>query len=550
MAAPQPPKSKVGFVLTQHEEDRTRRARILVGGSITLALLIALGTLLRHLLVPMPPLLWVPLASAVLIFGAAPLLYRFLGLVATGVIVPAVMAVAVGSVSYNQAGLATPMASALVLPPLIATLFGGRRAGLGVALLSGLILYWLYALELSGHAFVGMRMDSTQLARTRLNVLGIVLAIAAAIAWLYEHERVRRETRLREVQGRYELAIEGSEDGLFDLLVDSRTSLYSHAFKKLLGYAPDAELNTSLFELISDASALEASLRALREEGGHVDLELQLRLASGQLQWFQLRGVLVQQLTQARLVGSIRDISARKQAESLKDEFVATISHELRTPLTSIHGSLVLLEHTAADTLAPDARALLDISRRNTDRLRALVDDLLDVQRLEMGGFALTYSACDVGLLLKETLALNLGLEARHKVKLVQSDVPEGRVELDRTRIQQVLSNLISNACKFAPAGSEVILGASLSDDVLRLSVTDQGPGVPSGFEAKLFQRFSQADSSAVRAHSGTGLGLYISRRIVESHGGHIAYRREHAASVFELSLPVRPLMDASSNTP
>ena len=358
MAASQPPDSTAGFMLRQDDEDRDRRARILVGGPLTMSVLVARAAFFRHLLSPVPLALLVPLGSAVLILGAAPLLHRFLGLTTTGIVVPVTITAAIGSVAYSQAGLGTPVATALALPPLIATLFGGRRAGAGVAALSGLVLYWLYALKVNGHVFLGMRMDGTQLARARLNVLGVVVAIAAAIAWLYEHERVRRETRLREVQARYELAVEGS--------------------------------------------------------------------------------------------------------------------------------------------------------------------------------------ACDLRQLLDETLALNAGLEEKHGVKLeLAADASDATVQLDRGHIQQVLTNLVSNACKFAPAGTAVTVGAAPTPDELRMHVSDHGPGVPAGFETRLFQRFAQADGSAVRAHPGTGLGLYISRRIVESHGGRIAYRREDAASVFEVTLPI-----------
>jgi PAS domain S-box-containing protein len=353
------------------------------------------------------------------------------------------------------------------------------------------------------------------------------------------------------VQARYALAVEGSEDGLFDLLIDSRATLYSPAFKHLLGYAPDAPLDASLFQLASRPASLEATLRDVQHTGGNVDVEVKLRRQDGQVGWFQLRGIVVRELTQTRLVGSIRDIDARKQAESLKDEFVATVSHELRTPLTSIHGSLALLEHTAGDSLTPDARGLVDITRRNTDRLRALVDDLLDVQKLEMGGVVLTREPCDVQDLLNETLALHAGLEEKHGVRLkLAAHLPRAQVPLDRRRIQQVLTNLVSNACKFAPPGSAVTLDASLSGDELRLRVSDLGPGVPAGFDAQLFQRFAQADSSAVRMHSGTGLGLYISRRIVESHGGHIGYRRENATSVFEVTLPAHGGRGARGDEP
>ncbi|MEA1676656.1 ATP-binding protein [Nitrospirillum sp. BR 11163] len=233
----------------------------------------------------------------------------------------------------------------------------------------------------------------------------------------------------------------------------------------------------------------------------------------------------------------LRDITHRKEVERMKDAFISTVSHELRTPLTSIHGS-IRLALGMPDALSVQAQNLLRIAGRNSERLIAIVNDLLDIERIESGTLDLKADRLDLSELAAETVATLRPMAEEHTVTLRYTTSGPLPVVGDPRRLRQVLANLISNAIKYSnPGGAVTVLGGA-EEGRVRLSVHDNGPGVPDWFKPRLFQKFAQADSSDSRQKGGNGLGLSIVKAIVERHGGHVTLNSHPGDTEFVLTLP------------
>jgi PAS domain S-box-containing protein len=222
----------------------------------------------------------------------------------------------------------------------------------------------------------------------------------------------------------------------------------------------------------------------------------------------------------------LHDISERRQMERLKSEFISTASHELRTPLTAIYASLDMLQSGMAGELPPDAMELLEVSHKSAQRLVRLVNDVLDVEKIESGGMSYQFVVQPLLPLVQQAIEATQTFADEYKVHIDLVAMP-GRdlVTVDADRIVQVVVNLLSNAAKFSPAsGAAVMVCLAPRDGVVRLSVTDTGPGIPLEFQDRVFQRFAQADSSDRRQRGGTGLGLNICKSILVAHHGTIDF--------------------------
>lgn len=221
----------------------------------------------------------------------------------------------------------------------------------------------------------------------------------------------------------------------------------------------------------------------------------------------------------------MHDITERKRVEKLQREFVSTVSHELRTPLTSITASLGLICGGTMGAVPAHLQELLDIAHQNSGRLSALIDDLLDIDKLYAGKMRFTLAVQPLQPLLEQALRSNQAYAERYCRGIRLSDCPAVSVRIDARRLQQVLSNLLSNAAKFSPASEYIELRATMADDDhVRVSVQDRGPGIAEGFRERIFQKFAQADSSDTRQQGGTGLGLAISKELIEHMNGRIGF--------------------------
>jgi signal transduction histidine kinase len=238
----------------------------------------------------------------------------------------------------------------------------------------------------------------------------------------------------------------------------------------------------------------------------------------------------------------VHDISERKEVERLKDEFISTVSHELRTPLTSIYGSLDLLVSGIAGELPKDVRELLQISHESTQRLIRLINDMLDLDKIASGKLEYRMEPQDLRVLVQQAVRDTQAYADGYRVRLVLEEGEDARVIADADRIVQVCVNLLSNAAKFSPADGQVTVQLAVVGGVARVSVIDNGPGIPAEFHDRMFQRFAQADASDRRAKGGTGLGLSICRSIVQAHGGSMAFTSEPGVRTeFYFELPIAP---------
>jgi PAS domain S-box-containing protein len=217
-----------------------------------------------------------------------------------------------------------------------------------------------------------------------------------------------------------------------------------------------------------------------------------------------------------------RDITEAKKVERMKNEFVSTVSHELRTPLTSIRGALGLLEGGVVGQLDDAALEIVRIARTNSDRLIRLVNDMLDLEKIEAGKLDMVFRDVSAEALATSAVDSVRGMADQAGVGLVSEVPADLRVRVDFDRAVQVLTNLLSNAVKFSSRGTIVTLRARSVRGRARFEVVDQGPGIAPELRARLFQRFEQLDASDARAKGGTGLGLAISKAIVEQLGGTI----------------------------
>ena len=320
------------------------------------------------------------------------------------------------------------------------------------------------------------------------------------------------------------------------------------ALARLSGYEVGALLKKMrLAELLSrkDFVQLSHDVRNLLKSGvtKTYQNQFQLRTRSRELRWglFNLSWTFDSNLSEYVYIAQIVDITDQKRVEQIKSEFVATVSHELRTPLTSIKGALGLLGVAGGDALPDKAHRLLDIASVNADRLTTLVNDILDLEKISSGEVPFEFEAVPLQEIITHTLDEMQGMAGDHGNTLVSAaDDPAVLVHVDAGRMQQVLRNLVSNACKFSDVDTLIVVRVEEQDDTAIIYVENTGPPVPESFREQIFDAFTQVDGSDTRRMGGTGLGLNIAKQIVMRLGGRMGFEQKPASrTVFWFTCPL-----------
>lgn len=350
---------------------------------------------------------------------------------------------------------------------------------------------------------------------------------------------------LRPAEEKFRLAVEASPNGMLMMARDGRMVVVNAEIEQQFGYRRE-ELVGRTVEML-----LPKRLRAqhIRHRNGFIAYPLVHRMGAG-LDLFGLRKdgtefpieVALNPINtgEGLILGVIVDIGEHKRMERLKDEFVSTVSHELRTPLTSISGSLGLLMGKWADKLPEQVARLLTIADQNSQRLLRLINDILDIEKIESGNVVFNLRRIDVRPLLDQVIEANRAFADGHgaRIRLDPASV-DVEVNADPDRLAQVITNLLSNAIKFSPANAEVLVAVERNGAIARISVRDHGCGVPIEFRPRIFEKFAQADNPGPRQKGGTGLGLSIVKQIVERLGGQVGFDdAPDGGTIFYVELP------------
>ena len=354
-------------------------------------------------------------------------------------------------------------------------------------------------------------------------------------------DRARSAEALRASEARTRAVVDHMMEGL--IVVDEKTVVRSinPAAERIFGYTAAELVGRPLAVLVPETvggDALTFLREARRRALGRIT-EFEGRRKNGEV--FPLELSLFEFRTPEgwRLGGSIRDVSESREVERLKKEFVSTVSHELRTPLTSIRGSLGLLAGGVLGKLPQEAVEVVAVAERNVVRLVHLINDILDLERLDTGRIEMSFETVTLASVFERSLEAVSSFAGEEGIRL-ESSATTGTVWADGDRLVQVLVNLLSNAVKFSPRGSVVRLSAASDADWADVRVADKGRGIPASFREAIFERFRQVEASDARQKGGSGLGLAICKAIIEQHGGSIGVESEEGqGSVFWLKLPV-----------
>lgn len=383
-----------------------------------------------------------------------------------------------------------------------------------------------------------------------LAIIGICIAIFAVFRDL--RRRQETEAALRDSSAKLEstLSVQRalvSSAGYAIIAIDCEglVSTFNPAAQRMLGYdaaeivgkvGPDSFMDPA--DIAAHAAKLSQELDSPIQPGLDVLMAKPLRGQPYEDEWIFVRkdGAMLPVLLSINAIRSSEgmvegflviasDITERKKIERLKNEFISTVSHELRTPLTSIRGSLGLVLGGVAGEISAQGKSLIDIAHKNAERLGRLINDILDIEKIESGKLEFHMKRQPLAALLKQAVESTADYGLQYGVSFRLADEAPGvEVSVDGDRFIQVMANLLSNAAKFSPRDGIVEVSAVLTGETVRVAVADKGKGIPPEFHNRIFQKFAQADSSDTRQKGGTGLGLSIVKAMVEHMGGRVGF--------------------------
>ena len=361
---------------------------------------------------------------------------------------------------------------------------------------------------------------------------------------------MRDVTAQRLAEDLFALAVESCPSGMFIIDRSGRMVMVNGEVEKLFGYRREELIGQAIEMLVpSEIRAKHKQMRAdyvsapesrrmgksrqlsgARKDGSEFPVEVELnpiRIRDGLL-----------------ILGVVVDISERRRAEQRKNDFVSTVSHELRTPMTSITAALSLLSAGGAGRLPDPAHRLVSIAHSNGQRLVRLINDILDIEKIESGDTTFEIWPIEVESMVTQSIEANRAYAAEFGVRIrLEAHSAGGVVRADGDRLEQVVTNLLSNAIKFSPRGKEVVVAVTRREDTIRIAVRDHGPGIPDDFKPRIFERFAQANIGETHGKNGSGLGLSIVKQIVARLGGEVGFESELGrGTMFYVNLPAAPM--------
>jgi len=359
-------------------------------------------------------------------------------------------------------------------------------------------------------------------------------------------QATEREKELLKSQQRQKLHTEKTPLGVIEWDTDFKVTDWNASAEKIFGYTKEEALGQHAKNLIVPDNAIEYFdniWKQLLTTSGGTHSENENITKNGDIitsEWFNT--VLIDKNGDVIGVTSlIQDISERKRIEKMKSEFVSTVSHELRTPLTAIRGSLELLLAGVAGSFSSEASKMLKIANNNSNRLLTIINDILDMKKIEAGNLDFSFTEKLIMSEIEEAIKTNKTYASQFDVEyIITQRLDDKKIFIDKFRFSQVMDNLLSNAAKFSPKGEKVEISVTQNGNMARIEVIDVGAGISKAFQKKIFDRFTQSDSSNTRSTGGTGLGLAITKVIIEKFNGKIGLKStEGEGTTFYIELPL-----------
>lgn len=381
--------------------------------------------------------------------------------------------------------------------------------------------------------------DVTRYIALVLILLAVMLISSAMGVSRTVHQSIRlgieaaiREERLRDFKQRLDMFVQETPLAVIEWDLERHVVIWNPAATRMFGYGEEEARSLSAAELVFDNrhKGLPAILDEAFSDSGHFHSIQENRRKDGMLvlcEWINTPLINASEQV-VGVLSLVQDITERVANERIKNEFISIVSHELRTPVTAIKGGLGLLASGALDDDPEQARNLLQVALANTNRLHLLINDILDVDKLEAGKMEFRFAGHSLENLLAGVVSANAPYARQHGVRIdppaIAAELAGTAVYCDADRIFQVLTNLLANAIKFSAGGRAVTLSATVHGDRCRLVVTNFGEVIPEADREHMFGKFFQRDSSTTRSKGGTGLGLYICQKILAEHGTQLDF--------------------------
>lgn len=347
-------------------------------------------------------------------------------------------------------------------------------------------------------------------------------------------ESKRMAEKIIASERQYRALVESVRDVIFQMDEDGNWVFLNPVWEEITGFSIAESLQKNFIDFVHHDDLDKAAdffSQLSKEVAQHTKSELRFYHKSRHFCWFEFTIQCEVDLSMSKnyFTGTLNDITERRRISQLQSEFISVVSHELRTPLTSIRGSLGILESGKVGTLADAQLKLIQIAHKNSQRLVTLVNDILDMEKLMAEKMSLKFDIINLVAAVEHAIEANAAYAHTLDTHLTLCEHPTtANINADSNRLMQVMANLLSNAAKFSPKDRAVEISIIVSDQhKVKVNVRDHGPGIPLDFRSRIFSAFAQADSSDTRQQGGTGLGLKISKMLIDKMGGTMGFESE-----------------------